>query len=91
MYDVKRDNQLRKWINEGPEDSTPTHENVVMWGVWLVVGDDEYRPPAALFGSAEEAEAFGTLMHAREWTISPCIVDLKNRDDCFIPEPDAAP
>lgn len=90
MHDVKRDAQLRKWINEGPEDSTPVHEDVVMWGVWFVLGDDEYKPPTALFGSEEDAKAFATLMHAHEWDVSPCIVDLKTRDDYLIPEPEAA-
>lgn len=68
----------------------PAREGVVMWGVWFKVDDDEYRPPTALFGREEEAKAFATLMHAREWDISPCIVDLKTRDDFEIPEPEAA-
>ena len=90
MHDVKRDEQLRKWINAGPEDATPVHEDEIMWGVWFNVNGDEHKPPVALFRTEAEAIAFTVLMHAREWAISPCIVDLKTRDDCFIPAPENA-
>lgn len=89
MHDVRRDEQLKKWINEGPEDSTSVYEGEVMWGVWLAVDSEECYPPSALFGSEEEeAKAFATLLSAREWDVSPCIVGLKTRNDSEIPEPE---
>lgn len=91
MFNVKRDAQMRKWINEGPEDATPAFEDVVMWGVWFDVNGDEYKPPVAMFATEEEAKDFAEVSGEKEYAVSPCIVDLKTRDDFRIPAPEATP
>lgn len=88
MHDVKRDEQMRRWVNAGPEDCTPVHENVVMWGIWFDVNGDEYKPPAAMFGTEEDANEYAKSRNHNEWAVSPCVVSLKTRDDFRIPPPE---
>lgn len=89
MHDMKRDEQMRRWIAEGPEDSTPEHQDVVMWGVWFNVNDDEYRPPIAMFATQGMADEYAERSGEKEWAVSPCHVgSIKTRDDYRIPEPE---
>lgn len=77
---------LVKWIKEGPPESTPVHEDMLMWGVWVCgIGDDEYHAPEAVFRSEEKAMAFATLFDVREYDVSPCLATIQNRDDFEIP------
>lgn len=88
MFDVERDEQLRQWINAGPETETPEHTDVIMWGVWFDVNGDEHKPPVAMFGTEAEATAYANLMDRNEYAVSPCIVGLRTRDNFEIPEPE---
>lgn len=86
MHDVKRDEQMREWIAEGPSDCTPVHEDVVMWGVLFDVNGDEYRPPHAMFGDEGDAHAFAAQSGERECAVAPVHVSsMKTRDDFRIP------
>jgi hypothetical protein len=82
---------LRRWIKAGPENETPVHEDLIMWGVWVAgIGDDEYHPPEAVFRSKVKAEAFAVMFDVREYDVAPCLLTLMTRDNFEVPEAAAA-
>lgn len=84
MNDVKRDEQLREWINAGPESEIEAHADGIMWGVFFNLNDN--GPPHALFSSEDAAKGYAAMCDRQEWDISPCIVGLKTRNNYDVPE-----
>lgn len=84
MDDVTRDEQVRAWVEAGPDDEVLEYEGEVMWGVWFNLDDE--GPPVAMFGAEEDADAYAKGRNRPEWNVSPCLVEMKTRNHYDVPK-----
>jgi hypothetical protein len=91
MDDVKRDEQLSRWVRAAPEHERQEWAGVLMWGVWLSPDNEDCPSPDALFGTRPAAEEWVKSVNPRECDISPCVVWVISRNSFDVPSEERTP
>lgn len=90
MREAERKQQrIVKWIRAGDGLDSYHHEDMLHWGVFVV--DSTNTSPIATFIEKADADGFAAAACSNtdgttEFDVSPCLLDIRHRDNFKVPE-----